>query len=246
MLNDYFDFRFGADRPGPDDASRPGRLLVRGILTPADVRTECLALTVPLIAVSALVVASCGPGVLLFAAVGLAGAWAYTAPPFRLKYHALGELTIFVVFGPALMLGAAFVQTGRFEPAALLLSVPVGLGTTAVLAGNNLRDWEEDRAGNVRTLTHVWGPRAQLAFYIALLVCAVLFTAGVGLVQPGHARWLVLAPLSLAPLAPTVHGLLRGRRIPDLDARTAKAVSLFYVLIVAVLVFNNGLIPCSV
>lgn len=242
MLNDYFDFRFGADRPGPDDASRPGRLLVRGILTPTDVRNECLILSLPLIVVSTMIVASCGPGILLFAAAGMAGAWAYTAPPFRLKYHALGEFTIFLVFGPALMLGAAFAQTGRIEPAALLLSVPVGLGTTAVLAGNNLRDWEEDRGGNVRTLAHVWGPRAQLAFYIALLASAVLFAAGIGLLQAGRARWLILAPLSMAPLMSTIHGLLRGRRIPDLDARTAKAVSVFYVLAIAVLVFNNGLI----
>ncbi|NOY82817.1 MAG: prenyltransferase [Kiritimatiellaeota bacterium] len=241
MLNDYFDFAAGADRPGPDDDSRPGRLLVRGILTPAQVRTECVLVSLPLAVAAAIILAACGPFVLVFAAVGLAGAWAYTAPPFRLKYRALGELTIFVVFGPALMLGAAFVQTGRLEPAALLLSLPVGLATTAVLAGNNLRDWEEDRGGGVRTLTHVWGTRAQLWFYVALLVAAFLISAGIGAAYSGRLAWLVAAPLAAVPLAPTIRSLFAERRVPDLDERTAKAVSGLYLFMIAVLIWNGGL-----
>ncbi len=241
MLNDYFDYAAGADRPRPDDGSRPGRLLVRGILTPAQVRAECLAVSLPLAVAAAVILAVCGPFVLVFALIGLAGAWAYTAPPFRLKYRALGELTIFVVFGPALMLGAAFVQTGRLEPAALLLSLPVGLATTAVLAGNNLRDREEDRGGGVRTLAHVWGGRSQLWFYIALLVAAFLASAGIGAAYSGRAVWLVAAPLAAVPLAPTVRALFAGQRVPDLDAQTAKAVSGLFLLMIAVLIWNGGL-----
>lgn len=108
LFNDYFDFRSGVDRKVEDDENRPGRLLVHGQLAPKDVLAEaliCLLLALP---VGCYLIARCGPTVLWFAGAAGLGCYCYTGPPLKLKYRALGEPLIFIVFGPLLMLGAGF------------------------------------------------------------------------------------------------------------------------------------------
>lgn len=222
LLNDYFDFRSGVDRlDGTEDLSRPGRLLVRGELLPSDVLAEALVFLVLAGLCAVYLLNQCGLSLAWFGLAGLAGAYAYTGPPFKLKNHALGELTMFVVFGPALGLGAAYAQTGRLEPMAGWVSFAPGLATAAVLTGNNFRDRDEDGQAGVRTLAHYrHGAIARIAYFT--------FTAGAALVP------LVLAALGLAPRvlfgAPLLLLLLmrayrnvwQWKRQPDIDAETAR------------------------
>ena len=98
LLNDYFDFRSGVDGKVHGDEGRPGRLLVRGKLKPRDVAAEafgCLLLAAPM---GAYLIWRCGFGILWFGLAALAALYAYTGPPLKLKYRALGELLIFLVF----------------------------------------------------------------------------------------------------------------------------------------------------
>jgi 1,4-dihydroxy-2-naphthoate octaprenyltransferase len=184
LLNDYFDFRSGVDRKVEGDEGRPGRLLVRGELTPREIFIEamtCFLLGVPL---AVYLIWTSGPGLLWFGLAAALALYVYTGPPFRLKYRALGEVLIFLVFGPLLTVGAAYAQTGGFEWLALILSVPVGVVTTAVLLGNNIRDMEEDKAAGIRTLAHSMGARAaRTAYALGVLVpplaVACLVAAGV-------------------------------------------------------------------
>ena len=131
LLNDYFDFTSGVDRKVQGDEDRPGRLLVRGELKPADyllLSLLCLLTSVPFIGY---LLWRCGLAILWFALAAAVALYAYTGPPLKLKYRALGELVIFLTLGPILMAGAAYAQTGDIEMSALLLSVPVGLSLTA-------------------------------------------------------------------------------------------------------------------
>ena len=236
LLNDYFDVRSGVDaRKGGDDGARPGRLLVRGTLKPREVLMEaaaCLALTLPL---AGYIGWRCGPAPLLFAAAGALALYAYTGPPFHLKYRALGEPLIFLVFGPLLMLGSAWAQTGRWEWAVFRLSIPIGWATTAILVGNNIRDFEEDSAAGITTLIRVIGLRAGRILYAGLVLAALLGVAALammGLAPP----MLLLAPgLVLLHLGPLL-AVLRGNRIPDIDARTARFEGIFLLFLLAVLV----------
>jgi 1,4-dihydroxy-2-naphthoate octaprenyltransferase len=103
------------------------------------------------------------------AVVGLAGAYAYTGPPLNLKYHALGELCIFMVFGPAIAAGAAYMQTHRLEPRALMYSIPVGMLIVAIVSSNFLRDIEEDSRSGILTLANLLGRRRYLPVYLAMM-----------------------------------------------------------------------------
>ena len=228
LLNDYFDFRTGVDRKIDGDEGRPGRLLVRGDLKLGDVLTEaiaCLVLAVPPIAYLA---AKCGPAVLWFAGIALLALYAYTGPPFRIKYRALGEPLIFIVLGPLLVTGAAYAQTGRCDWSVVLLSVPIGMVTTAVLLGNNIRDAEEDRSAGITTLAHQLGLETAIKVYILCVLIpplAIACLAVGGILRAGT----LLCLTSLAPACFLVREALSGQRIPDVDARTARYAAIFFL-----------------
>ena len=219
-LNDYFDYVSGVDTSNDADEGRPGRLLVRGLMTPRQVaRGAMLALAASVGAVGYL----CwrvNVVVLAFWAFGLLGAYAYTGPPFKLKARALGEPTILLFFGPALMAGAAYVQVERVPLPVLLLSVPMGLSVTHILVANNLRDIEEDAAGGIRTLAHIIGRRAMVWLYCGLAPAIPVAIALVGLTH--GAPMLALVLLSPAAALGPIKALLAGRPPPDIDARTAR------------------------
>ena len=228
LLNDYFDFRSGVDRRLEGDEDRPGRLLVKGVLTPGQVMAQaivCLALAV---SVGAYLVYRCGPELLWFGGGAMLCLYAYTGPPFRLKYWALGEVLIFIVFGPLIVVSAAYTQTGRLELGTLLVSIPVGLATTAVLLGDNIRDVEEDGAARIHTLATALGPRLTMALYVACVLIPPLAVAGLAslrMVGLGSLACLV----SLVPAGFLLKKVLTTPRLPDVDARTAQYATVFIV-----------------
>jgi len=233
LMNDYFDFHFGLDRVFD---GRPGLVIARGEMTPRQVLVQAVLLLAAAAPLVAYLVWRCGPGVLGFGAVGVVGLYTYTGPPLRLKYHALGEPVIFVVFGPALMLGAAYVQTGALEPAALWASVPIGFVTTAVLLGNNLRDRAEDAAAGIRTLASFAGGRVGRAVYLALLVGFVGGLAALG--GLGIAPRVLLAlPLALLPMRREMAAVWRGTGWGDLATRTAQWEAVLFLAIFGAYLF---------
>lgn len=230
LLNDYFDFRSGADSRVDEDAERPGRLLVRGELRPRAVLTEAIVCGAPAIPPAVWLVVRGGWPLAVLAAAAVVGLYAYTAPPLKLKYRALGEVVVFLLFGPLLMVAAAMTQTDGLPAGVLFVSVPVGLGTAAVLAGNNVRDRQEDAAGGVKTLAGALGDSGGKWLYVLLVGAsavgpAVLAAAGVA------PRLLLVCPALLLLLAGTFRRMKR-ERIADIDVRTANYQTALLVLVI--------------
>ncbi len=239
LFNDYFDFRSGVDNRIEDEA-RPGRFLVRGELTPKDVLIEavtCLLLAIP--AVCYLIV-KCGPGLLVFGGLAVFGLYAYTGSPFMLKYKALGEPLIFLVFGPLLMLGAVYAQTGFTDWFILLLAVPVGSVTTAILVGNNIRDQEEDSSAGITTLTHVLGEKKMRLLYVSLVVFAPVMLAVLGGLNFGP-RAMIAAPLLLILIRKPLISVWRGMRLSDIDVQTAQFQSALLIFLLIAMILNGGM-----
>ncbi len=239
LFNDYFDFKSGVDRKLDDDEKRPGRFLVRGELAPKDIFIEALVCLLLVLPIGIYLIFRCGPSILWFAGVAGFGLYCYTGPPLNLKYRDLGEPLIFLVFGPLLMLGAAFAQTGSLQLKVLLLSIPVGLATTAILAANNLRDHEEDGISGIRTLAQVAGERRALRwFYILLVVGCVLSLAGLGIARVGPFA-LVLAPVLLNLVLKRLICVWQRKRLTDIDARTARFESVLLVFMLLSLLLQD-------
>ena len=219
LFNDYFDFLSGVDWKADGDDGRPGRVLVRGELTPRAVFIEgvaCLALAA---GATEYLAWESGWIVACFVGAGMFALYAYTGPPFQLKYRALGEPVIFLVFGPLLVTCAAYAQTGRWDLSILLLSVPIGVATTAVLLGNNIRDEDEDGAAGIRTLVHAVGPKAAKAVYVFGVLGPPLGVAGLVFagVLPAAALFCLA---SLVPAGLVVRKVLKADRVPNIDALT--------------------------
>ena len=231
LLNDYFDFKSGVDRRTEDDELRPGRLLVHGQLLARDVLIEGVPCLLLAACIAALLCWRCGMGIAWFGLAGAAGAYFYTGLPFKLKYRRMGEVVIFLVFGPLLLVGAAWAQTRELALClpAFLASIPIGLATTAVLVGNNFRDHEEDASAGIRTLGGLAGGRVAQAVYIALVIAAPLGLAGIGACGAGP-RGLLAAPLALLLMVKPLRATWTGRRVPDIDVQTARFETALLVL----------------
>lgn len=127
----------------------------------------------------------------------------------------LGELVIFLCFGPLLMLGASVLLVGPLTPWVDIsfLSLPIGLVTVAILHANNTRDIEADLAAGAFTLPQRVSFRSNLRAYRALLWLTV--GAGVASLVAIDARAQLLAAGHAA--CPTlIEGWLRGTVLPTL------------------------------
>jgi 1,4-dihydroxy-2-naphthoate polyprenyltransferase len=142
-------------------------------------------------------------------AVCIAAAWTYTGGPSPYGYRALGEVFVFVFFGPVAVVGTTYVQTGTLPGLAFAVAVPIGLLIVAILVVNNLRDLEGDAVVGKRTLAVVLGDRTTRLAFAGLFVVAFAVIAAVGVTRPWVLIALLAAPLALPP-ARTVLGGGRG------------------------------------
>ena len=116
------------------------------------------------------------PRVLWFGLAGLALAYFYQAPPFRLAYRGLGEAAVALAYGPLIACGTCLVQRHAVPAAAILLSAPLGLAILAFLWINEMPDARADLAAGKRTLVARLGRRRAVALFglLILLPYAVL------------------------------------------------------------------------
>jgi 1,4-dihydroxy-2-naphthoate octaprenyltransferase len=237
LINDYFDYKSGVDRPGaPTTLYRP-HPLVQGLISPQAV----LWVSAGLYAIAAIIglalIVLKGAGLLWFILLGAIASFFYTAGPIKYKYLALGELAVFLMWGPVIVGGTYFVQRGSLSPDAVLISVPFGLLVALVLLANNLRDIDYDRSAGIATLGTLLGQQKTRVLYQGLILLAYLAIAlliALKILSP----WGVLVFFS----APVAFRLIRTlqREIPnDADARTAQLDTLFGVWLIVGLILEK-------
>lgn len=105
----------------------------------------------------------------VFALVSFLG-WAYSCPPLKLSYRRMGEIVIFLLFGPAVVMGGYFIQAKVFpDLKSFFLSLPFAFFITAVLFTNEVPDYPQDKEAGKFTWAGITGPDAAYLLY-ALLV----------------------------------------------------------------------------
>lgn len=166
LLSDWFDYRTGVDNK--DAYAVPN--LVFGKFQPKEYLTFSIILFVLGVIIGLGIVMMSGVGVLVVGVV----AFALTVLYSFLKYHALGDLDIFIVFGILPVIGLAYAVTGEWCWDALVLSLPIGLITVSVLHANNTIDIPTDRAAGIRTFAMVIGEKASVVLYCCYMVLPFL------------------------------------------------------------------------
>ncbi|HEY0637452.1 MAG TPA: 1,4-dihydroxy-2-naphthoate polyprenyltransferase [Pseudonocardiaceae bacterium] len=211
--NDYSDGVRGTDRVRVG----PLRLVGSGVATPESVKSAAMiSLVVAAVAGVALVVTSQRWPLLGIGAFCLLAAWFYTGGRRPYGYRALGELAVFVFFGPVAVLGTLYVQSGRIDGIAIGCSVAVGAFSAAVLVANNLRDIPTDTASGKNTLAVLLGDRDTRRLYLALVTLPFLLTVLLGLRTTPALAGLLAVPLLVPPARRVLRGYNGRRLIPVL------------------------------
>src|ERR1700756_4337267 len=173
LVNDYYDFRSGADS---EQSLGPSMVIQRGLLSADQVwRGGVVAFAIGAL-IGLVLVYQCGWPILAIGIPSVAAGYFYTASPVSLAYVALGELTVFIFMGPAIVMGAYFVMALHFSASALWASIPLGFLVAGILHANNIRDIESDARHVKRTLATMLGRAGANYELIALDVAAYVVT----------------------------------------------------------------------
>ncbi len=235
LINEYMDFRRGADRL---KQAGQGMTIKNKILAPDSVRNGAIVTTLAGCLLGLFLLAQSGPLLWIIGIGGVLVAIGYTAGPFPLAYHGLGEIAVAIFMGPAVVLGAYYVMSptaGAARMAELgLISAPIAFMVAAILHANNMRDMDADRAVKKRTLAVIFGIRFARAEYSFLVLGA--YVAQALLMLASH---LPLATVMTLITLPEAIRLIRifnsSRAVPLLhqaQGRTAKLHGQFGLLLV--------------
>jgi 1,4-dihydroxy-2-naphthoate octaprenyltransferase len=171
FFNDAIDSEKGADtdaRLGPVRATATGQLSSRAVYSAAFI---CLLLAAafgwPLFVAR-------GWPMIAIAVPSFYLAYGYTGGPFPLAYKGLGELFVILFFGLVAVMGTVYVQTGAWYGEALVAGLAIGCLSAVLIAINNLRDADEDRSNEKKTLAVKWGRSAVLRLVWMMSLTAYL------------------------------------------------------------------------
>jgi 1,4-dihydroxy-2-naphthoate octaprenyltransferase len=196
LINDYYDYRSGADS---EQSLGPSMVIQRGLLTPEQVWRGGVVAFAMGAAIGLVLVALCGWPILALGVPSIAAGYFYTASPVSLAYVALGELTVFVFMGPVIVLGAYFVMAMHFSAAALWASIPLGFMVAGILHANNIRDIESDGRHNKRTIATMLGRTG--ANYELLAIDVVAYATTIAAVLAHEIPWIALIVFITVPRA---------------------------------------------
>jgi len=176
LLNDYTDFSRGVDYDNYFRTQYGVHPLVQGFWTK---RQQLVWFAVSgfiafLSGIFALIYTGFSPVVIALFAFGAFALLLYTWP---LKYFALGELFIFLIWGPIMITGVYVVLANGWSPNAwnvALAGVPFGLSVASINIGKHIDKLNEDRKKGVGTLPVRLGERYSRYTNIAVLVLIYL------------------------------------------------------------------------
>jgi 1,4-dihydroxy-2-naphthoate octaprenyltransferase len=237
MLNDHDDFINEVDTK--ESGSSSG-IIFENLLTPEELsKGGRLVLAVGCI-LGLFLALKKGSFILILGTIGALSGYFYTGKPLMLKYRGLSAPLIFVIFGPLMMLGGYFVQIQRINTNVLLLSIPVGLLTTAILHANDIRDIYHDKKAEIKTLSIVVGRTNACYIYYALISLSYISVLAMTYytVTP---IWSLLCLITLPTALKNINKLHISNEctseLATLDKETAKLQGQFgVILIISILV----------
>ncbi len=206
FINDVEDFERGADN---EKRTGPARAVERGLISPSRMRLGAIACFVGAAIAGLYLVQLAGWPILLIGVLSIISGIAYTAGPWPLAYLGLGDVFVFVFFGPAAVCGTYLVQANTVTTSVFLSGCAVGALATAILAVNNTRDVDNDARANKRTIAVRYGDRATRVEYALLLAMAFAIPPLLAVRLDSYGPLLALLP--------AVRAVQLTRRVATLD-----------------------------
>ena len=208
LLDDWFDYKAGSAQAREKVATEGfrGRMvkypyLTSGKATPKQLLGAVACFLSVAAVMGAIVVAVRGWEVLGWIAAALIIGISYSGGPLKLGFRGLGELVIFLMFGPLMMTGVYFAITGAVDWKITWLSIAVGLLVTNIVYSHSVLDSIPDAKMGKKTMAHLMGGKKGQIFLSALIniLPYMMVVAGVAMKQlhPAYLAVLVVLPVSI-------------------------------------------------
>lgn len=208
LLDDWFDYKAGSAeaRQAVTNEGFRGRMvkypyLTSGEATPGQLMKATMGFLAVAAVMGAIVVYLRGWMVLGWVAAGLLIGVSYSGGPLKLGFRGLGELVVFLMFGPMMMTGVYYAVTGTVDWKITWLSIAVGLLVTNIVYSHSVLDAIPDKKMGKKTMAHLMGSgKGQIALsaflntvpYLMVVIGVVL-----GQLHPAYLAVLVLLPVAM-------------------------------------------------
>lgn len=236
LISDYFDYKRGVDR---EDTFGSSRLLVNKTFSAGTI----LKLGIGFLALGTILglflYFHTGLPLLLIGCLGFISALFY----YQFKYRALGDLLIFIVYGPLITMGTFYSMTSVLDWSIIWLSLPIGCITVNILHANNTRDITHDKRAGITTFAMLIGIKGAIVEYIALM--AIAYASLFVMVLSGFLHWVTLGVLITLPIAiknckiMSTAAIDKPSNIFDLDVKTAQ-LQLMFSSLFSILIFISA------
>lgn len=236
FANEYYDYKNGVDKKGREGFRRG---VTEGDISPAAMKTATY-LTLAAAAVVGCSLLFFGEWWLVVVGILVAVfAISYSAGPYPLSHHGLGDIAVVVFFGIVPVTLTCYLQQGNWDGilySSLPTSVAVGIMAANVLVVNNYRDMEEDKAVGKNTTVVLFGRKTMSRVYLFSGIVAVLTMTPLWIRLP---LWGLSVPgvyllLHICVWRQLDHG--SGAMLNGVLARTARNLLLFTLLLLVVLI----------
>ena len=225
--SDYFDYKRGVDR----EDTIGGMSIVSGEFQAGEIKRLAWCLLSVAVVAGVVLMLHVGLPVLYF---GLAGCALILLYPW-LKYHALGDLDIFLTYSALPILGTSYVATGDLRTESIWLMLPIGLITVGILHVNNARDIEQDSRAGIKTFAMLIGKKASVYVYLAelLLPFVCILVAAICGAMPW---WSLVVVVALKPALDNCRAMLKlptegMKALVGVDEKTAQLQLMFSLLL---------------
>lgn len=171
MINDYYDDP-GSDRINlhPTPFSGGSRVIQDKLMDARTVRGMAMGFFVVGTAAGVWLALTGRPFVVVIGLMGFLAGYLYSASPFSLMSRGLGEITIFLAFGPLITWGTYYVMTGLLTLEGFVLGIPMGFLITAVIWINQFPDVDADQAARKRNwVVRLGRDRSRFIYTILML-----------------------------------------------------------------------------
>lgn len=226
VLNEYFDITSGTDRVFSPTEPKPVFPLRAGVVASAIAVMIGLSLAVMR-----------GWPLLAFIGFGAMAAVFYLGPPIRWSYRGLGELMIFLAYGPFMTLGAYYLQVQGLAITPLMASLVLGFLVLALAIANEVPDYHGDRLVGKRNLVVRAGRRGAVVLYsVALSLSFAALALGLYM---GAIPWASILIFLTVPLA-CWNVLTAGKNYntPQRFVAAVRGAALLYVLVACLLIIG--------
>lgn len=169
FVNDYSDGVKGAD----NERLGPQRMVASGLISPQKMRKGIIVWGVLTFILGCTLLYWGGWILLPFGIVILLCALAYSAGPFPLSRHALGDAAVVLFYGIAPVVLTFFIQTGFVNCQIMVAGLAIGIVANNLLIVNNYRDAEQDTKNGKKTTVTVFGKQFMKYVYFLSPIIAI-------------------------------------------------------------------------